>query len=52
MKEYPASPGASAIILYREMHTDDVKSFETHYQRIKIFSEEGKKYANAEIPHL
>ncbi len=52
MKEYPASPGAPAIILYREMHTDDVKSFETHYQRIKIFSEEGKKHANVEIPYL
>ena len=52
MKEYPASPGAPAIILYREMHTDDVKSFETHYHRIKIFTEEGKKHANVEIPYL
>ena len=52
MKEYPASPGAPAIILYREMHTDGVKHFETHYRRIKIFTEEGKKHANVEIPYL
>ena len=52
MKEYPASPGAPAIILHREMHTNDEKSFETRYYRIKIFTEEGRKYANVQIPYF
>src|SRR3990170_3616487 len=49
LKDNPASPGSSAMILYREMHTDDVKSFETHYYRIKIFTEEGKKYGDIQV---
>ena len=52
MKEYPASPGAPASILHREMHTNDEKSFETRYYRIKIFTEEGRKYANVQIPYF
>lgn len=52
LKDDPLNPGAHAMILYREMHTDDVKRFQTHYYRIKIFTEEGKKYADIEIPYL
>ena len=52
LKDNPAHPGAAAMILYRETHTDDVKAFTTHYFRIKIFNEEGKKYANVEIPYI
>ena len=52
LKEDPNSPGAHAIILDREVHTDDVKGFETYYYRIKIFTEKGKKYADIEIPYL
>jgi hypothetical protein len=52
MKEHPTAPGAPAIILYREMFSDDMESFETHYYRIKVLTEEGKKYGDIEIPYL
>lgn len=46
------APGAPAIYLYRQVDRDDVNSHQTVYERIKIFSEEGRKYANVEIPFL
>ncbi len=52
LKDNPANPGASAMLLYREVSIDDVHRFETHYNRIKIFTDEGKKYADIEIPYL
>ncbi len=52
MKESPLSPGAHAVLLYREVETDDVNSVETHYYRIKILTETGKKYADIEIPYI
>lgn len=52
LKDDPANPGASAILLYREIGTDDVKGLETDYYRIKIFTESGKEYADIEIPYL
>lgn len=51
LKDCPGNPGAPAMILYRTDHTDDNKRFETHYFRIKIFTDEGKKYADIEIPY-
>jgi hypothetical protein len=45
-------PGAPAMVLYREVQTDNNKSLDTHYTRIKIFNERGKKYADVEIPYL
>jgi len=44
--------GASAMILYREVTTDDVERVETHYYRIKIFTDQGRKYADIEIPYV
>lgn len=52
LKDNPLSPGESAMILYRELQTDSAKSLETHFTRIKIFKEAGKKYADIEIPYL
>src|SRR5439155_26263580 len=52
MKDDPTNPGASAILLYREQSTDDVKQFATTYFRIKLLTDEGKKYADVEIPYL
>jgi len=40
------------MVLYREIYTDDVKMFERHYIRIKIFKDEGKKFADVEIPYV
>jgi len=53
MTSEPAAPGAPAIILYREVYRDDsgVTSHEDDYFRIKILTEEGRKYADIEIPY-
>jgi len=48
------APGAPAIILSRQVDRDDSGSTgrEDDYLRIKILTEEGRKYANVEIPFL
>ena len=51
MKDNPASPGSSAMILYRETITNDPEAWESHYYRIKVFTDAGKKYADIEIPY-
>jgi hypothetical protein len=54
MTSEPLAPGASAIILYHQVDRDDngLTSHEDDYVRIKILTEEGRKYANVEIPFL
>jgi hypothetical protein len=52
LKDVPGNPGASAIILYRQVNQDDVKAFGRNYYRIKILTDEGKKYADVEIPYV
>lgn len=51
LKDNPLAPGEPAIILYRELQTDSAKSHQTVYTRIKILKENGKDYANVEIPY-
>ena len=48
----PQAPGAPAIILYRQVDRDDNghTSHENSYFRVKILTEEGRKYADIEIP--
>jgi hypothetical protein len=48
----PLAPGAPAIILYRQVDRDDNPraAHEDIYLRIKILTEEGRKYADVEIP--
>ncbi len=48
----PLAPGAHAIILYRQVDRDDNgrTSHEDNYRRIKILTEEGRKYADVQIP--
>jgi hypothetical protein len=50
----PSAPGASAVILYREVNRDDsgLRSHEDNFLRIKILTDEGRKYANIEIPFV
>lgn len=52
MTAEPQAPGAPAIILYRQVDRDDsgLTAHEDDYVRIKILTEEGRKYANVEIP--
>lgn len=50
MTSEPKAPGAPAIILYRQIDRDDSESRERNYVRTKIFTEEGRKHADVEIP--
>ena len=50
MTSEPHAPGAPAILLYRQVDRDDNEPYETHYARIKILTEEGRKFADIEIP--
>jgi hypothetical protein len=52
MTSEPKAPGAPAIILFREVDRDDrgQTAHEDVYLRIKILTEEGRKYADIEIP--
>jgi len=52
MTSEPKAPGAPAIILFRQVDRDDRghTAHEDVYFRIKILSEEGRKYADIEIP--
>jgi len=50
-----AAPGAPAIILYRQVDRDDSDAqvpHEYNYVRVKIFTEEGRKNADVEIPFV
>jgi hypothetical protein len=55
MTNEPAAPGAPAVILYRNVYRDDSsgqngdRAFEDDYVRIKILTEEGRKYGDVEI---
>ena len=46
------APGAPAIILYRQVDRDDngQTGHESNFVRVKILKEEGRKYADVEIP--
>src|SRR5271169_216747 len=53
MTSEPKAPGAPAIILYREVDRDDNGRGTVHednYYRVKILTEEGRKYGDVEIP--
>ena len=52
MTSEPKAPGAPAIILFREVNRDDrgKTAHEDVYFRIKILTEEGRKYGDIEIP--
>src|SRR5215469_7486865 len=52
LKDNSLEPGKPAMILYREVQTDNKKSSETHFTRIKVFNDLGKKYADVEVPYL
>ncbi|MEO8383198.1 MAG: DUF3857 domain-containing protein [Acidobacteriota bacterium] len=52
MKGVDYAPGASAAILDWVEVDDDADSFSAEYYRVKIFSDEGKKYADVEVPYV
>ena len=54
MTSEPKAPGAAAIYLYRQVdrkETGRTTHTEARYYRVKILTEEGRKYANVEIPY-
>ena len=52
LKDDALDPGSPAMILEYEVESDNNKSTETLYKRIKIFREEGKKFADVEIRYM
>jgi hypothetical protein len=52
MASLPEAPGAPAVYLYRQVDRDDNTSREYNYVRIKVLSEEGRKYADIDIPFV
>jgi hypothetical protein len=53
MTSEPLAPGAQAVMLYRQVdRNDNNPPYENNYVRIKILTEEGRKYANIEIPFI
>src|SRR5207248_9259435 len=52
IKDNPANPGSHAMILEWRDSEDDNTGYKDVYLRIKIFTEEGKKYGDIEIPYL
>lgn len=52
LKDVPFAPGAAAVILDRVEVGDDHRSVASEYYRIKILTEEGRKYADVEVPYV
>jgi hypothetical protein len=52
VKNDPRNPGAHAVILNREVVSDDTLGVHKRRLRIKILTEEGRKYADVEIPYF
>lgn len=52
LKDNPKSPGADAMILYRNSMIDAHESSDLEYIRIKIFTQAGTKHADIEIPFI
>jgi hypothetical protein len=50
MTSLSQAPGASAVILYRQIDRNDDAGYEDGYVRVKILTEDGRKYGDVEIP--
>jgi hypothetical protein len=50
LKDNPARPGSHAMVLYRNEDLDDTLGSVAVYIRTKIFTDEGKRYADVRIP--
>jgi hypothetical protein len=52
MTSLPGYPGVAAVVLFREETTQDDMHVVLHYERMKILTEDGKKFANIELPFV
>lgn len=51
MQGEPKAPSVAAIYLYRQVDRDDDAATEAVHTRIKVLTEEGRKYGDVEIPY-
>jgi hypothetical protein len=51
MTSVAEQPGAPAVILLRQETDDDTKNQEAYYERIKILTQAGLRYADIELPY-
>jgi hypothetical protein len=49
MTSQPEVPGAAAVYLFREETTEDSLHMWSHYVRLKVLSDEGKKYGDVTV---
>jgi hypothetical protein len=52
MTSLPGFPGVAAVVLNREQIYYDDRHFSSTYERVKILTDDGKKYANVELPYV
>jgi hypothetical protein len=52
MTALPGYPGVAAVVLNREQIYYDDHHMSSTYARLKILTEDGKKYANVELPYV
>lgn len=52
MTSIAEQPGAPAVVLLRQEVDDDIKKEHAFYERIKVLTEAGRKYADVEIPYV
>jgi hypothetical protein len=52
LKDNPADPGSSAMILIKKESRDDQKRIWETFYRIKIFNENGRDYGDIQIPYV
>jgi hypothetical protein len=52
LKDNPKSPGANAMVLYRETKVNEQLAYTEEYSRLKIFTKEGVKYGDVEVPYI
>jgi hypothetical protein len=52
LKDNPMRPGSQAMILYRSEDHDDILGSAAVYVRLKIFTDEGKRYADVRVPWM
>jgi uncharacterized protein DUF3857 len=52
LRDNPEQPGTHAMILYRESNVNSTQSSVSEYIRLKIFTQEGTKEGDVEIPFL
>ena len=45
----PEAPGAPAVILYRQVDRNDAAGYQDEYTRVKILTEDGRKYGDVEL---